>query len=124
MTAENYTYVVAQRFASDRDIHTQTGVLVSGQNLDAMTPVKLDSNFKYTALTASTDKAVGVLVNPVDATSGDQSCTVYTEADFILSSLVGWPNTITTDLNKKAVFAGTPMQAISYLAGQAAPATY
>lgn len=119
--AENYTYTPAQRFATDADIRTNTGTLVSGQNLAALTPVKLDANYKFTALTAATDKAAGVLVDAVDASGGDKPATIYVAGDLILDALVGWPGTITTELNKKAVFSGTPLQAISYKTGEAAP---
>jgi hypothetical protein len=119
------TFTPAQLFADAADVRTQTGTVLSGQNLVAGQVVALDADGKIVThlpsdvadLDASGDtvnvptvkaKAVGIMALDVDATSADKAGTYYIAGAFNIAALTFHADSNTT-AKKQAVFAGTPI---------------
>lgn len=107
------SYTPLQLFSGDRDVTTNTGTLVSGQNLAQYAVVARDTGGKLTAhvpaAVDSTANAVGILCDAVNATAGDRSCRFYDGGSFNPAALV-WHVDSNTVAEQIAAFDGTAIQ--------------
>lgn len=85
----------------------RTHLVLTNQQLEALTVVGLDANGKVVPANNTTVPAVGVLVYPVDSTGADVEAQVYRTGNFVMNELV-WPAAYDTDAKKIAAFDGAP----------------
>jgi len=130
MAVATTTYTPLEIVAGDADIRSLRVTIPANQAaVPALTPMKLDANYKAVPATALTDKIVGVLI-PLDGSqqgaligttldAADQFAHVYTHAD-LFGSMVDFTAmaTANSDLKKSAIFAATGINLVFPAAGQ------
>lgn len=100
-------------FAGDKAVTTIPGKVVTGQNLAALAVVgRVTASGKLKvwnpAGSDGSEKAIGILVHAIDATSADKDATIYNGGSFNIDALV-WPGGTTT-AQKVGAFDGTPIE--------------
>lgn len=105
------TFTPTQLFAGDADVITQPVTVKSGSNLAQYTVVgRIDATGKIVACDLAANdgsqRAIGILVNAIDASGGDKAGTIYIAGDFNRAALV-WHASFDTDLKKTLAFDRT-----------------
>jgi len=117
MTEENLASNDSEIFDNDSFLLggglTQSGLLTLGENLIAnslLGRVATSGNLVELDLGATdgSEKVVGILIYPIDATVANKNCQYYYSGEFN-KSLVNWPASVDTDAEKEAVFDGSPI---------------
>lgn len=103
---------VVPLFAGDAPVITEEAVIASGQNLAKYTVIaKVTATGKVVQYTPGASDGsqfpIGILTQPVDATSGDMRAAIYTSG-FFNDAILVWPNNVACDtlIERKALFAG------------------
>lgn len=94
-------------------VSTDTGTLITGQNLVRGTPVgRITASAKLTecdnAAVDGSGVAIGITVHDIDATSADKACPIYVGGCFRESEMT-WHASFDTQAEKDAAFDGTPI---------------
>ena len=94
-------------------IATDTGILITGQNLVRGAVVgRITASGKLnlcdTGAVDGSDTPIGILVHDTDATAADKTCQIYTAGAFHKDEMT-WHASFATDLNKEDAFDRTPI---------------
>lgn len=107
------SFTPLQLFSGDRKVTTNTGTLVTGQDLAQYAVIARRTDGKFTAhvpaAVDSTARAVGILCDAVDATSADKGIRYYDGGTFNPAALV-WHADSNTIAERIAAFDGTAIQ--------------
>lgn len=107
------TYSPDDMLANSEGVKTDTGTLVSGQNLARGAVVgRITASGKFTLCNSGaadgSQTPVAIIAEAMDASGGDKTCQLYTGGCFRDSALT-WHGSFTTLLQKKAAFDRTPI---------------
>ncbi len=121
-------FVPFDLFAGDAHVTTDNAEVASGQDLDQFQVVAMNTSGQLVAWDPEADyiadddtvagggvslplyasKAIGIMCQACDATSGAKKASFYKSGDFNHSKLV-WPLAVSTLAARRAAFAGTPI---------------
>lgn len=93
------------------EVSTNNGVLVTGQNLPEYAALgRIAATGKFTQCVESasdgSEKAVAILIYPIDATAADKDCQLYIGGQFNAAKVV-WHASFDNDAKKQGAFDGT-----------------